>query len=563
VEQQISEIPLDRIRVQPGFNHRRYFDPARHVSLVESIKAQGIVQPVIVRPDPESIVDYTIVAGERRWRASKDAGLSAIPAVVRNLTDREALAISLVENKDRENVTPGEEAEAARRAIDACDGDETEACRLLGWGAEKLKCRLQLLNATPAVLDALAHRQIKIGHAELLATLPASMQALVLPNVIKTKATVEALAQQLAARAQQLQDAIFNTAGCNGCPHNSSQAQLFDTHIGEGCCSNPECWRQKTEAELVVRRAALKEEVPLVFYDREKDPHSYVAVSAETVGAEQFDQGCKGCGNFGALMATAPGKEGEVTRSLCFDTGCNRKKVAALKSAQKTAPAKANAKDSTSTMTKAENAQCTVAAPASAASVPGKVLDIIDAFVRKEASTQVDSSLRVLLAMQLFALRTLAGKHGASDAGSRMSAILKLTDDEMREEQLAIAREVLATGKTSQHGNLAEGEWSFAAARVLADGGVDFNGRFPITREFLEAHTKSGLESLLSAAAFENSLSGNDAGERAKALRKLVGGKHADIVTTVIKSGHDFGGTLLPPAVRDLLRTLTTSNKRS
>ena len=114
---ELRELPLEQLsagRHQP----RRAFDPAQLEALAESIRSQGVVQPIIVREVGEGA--YEIVAGERRWRASKLAGLTVIPAVVRKMEDRTAMAVALVENIQRADLNPLEEAEALRRLIDDC-----------------------------------------------------------------------------------------------------------------------------------------------------------------------------------------------------------------------------------------------------------------------------------------------------------------------------------------------------------------------------------------------------------------------------------------------------------
>lgn len=126
---ELRELPLDSL-VAGQHQPRRQFDSAALDALAESIKAQGVVQPIIVRELPNG--KHEIVAGERRWRASKLAGLAVIPAVVRKMEDRTAMAVALVENIQRADLNPLEEAEALRRLIDECGLTHETAAEAVG-----------------------------------------------------------------------------------------------------------------------------------------------------------------------------------------------------------------------------------------------------------------------------------------------------------------------------------------------------------------------------------------------------------------------------------------------
>ncbi|TXI09398.1 MAG: PRTRC system ParB family protein, partial [Rhizobium sp.] len=326
------ELPIAAIAPQEGFNPRRHFDPAALDRLAASIKAQGVVQAITVRPRSDGAEGYWIVAGERRWRSAKAAGLTVIPAVVRDYDDATALAVASVENEHRENISAAEEARIARRAVDAANGDVDESARMLGWTPAKVNARLLLLHAIDEVLDAVASKTILLGHAELLSTLPPDVQRRVLPNVISNKATVETLRSQLAQFTQELAHAPFETEGCRGCPNNSAvQSSLFEFHVGSGRCSNKPCWDSKRSEALDAKKAQVATEVNVVFFDKEKDPATYTRLEAlgpRGVGEPQMQSGCKGCAKFGAVVSTAPGKEGRVAGGLCFDLGCHAAKVA-------------------------------------------------------------------------------------------------------------------------------------------------------------------------------------------------------------------------------------------
>lgn len=168
---QLLHLPVGWIEVEPGFNPRTFFEGAEFAELVESVRAHGVQQALWVRPapgyDPEA-PRFLLIAGERRWRAAREAGLAAAPAMVRHADGRQALVLADLENNPqyRVGLSPAEEARFARRFLGECEGDRAEAAKLLGWSPAKLDARLLLLHAAPAVLDALASRAIKLGHAE-------------------------------------------------------------------------------------------------------------------------------------------------------------------------------------------------------------------------------------------------------------------------------------------------------------------------------------------------------------------------------------------------------------
>ena len=178
---QLAYLPLDWITVQPHFNPRTFFEDGEFAALVESVRAQGVLQAVWVRPcadyDPAA-PRFWLIAGERRWRAAHAAGVASIPATIRFADAQQALVLADLENNAalRINLSVAEEAHFAQRFLGECAGERAEAARLLGWSRAKLDARLLLLHAAPAVLDALTQRKIQVGHAELLAGLPEATQ---------------------------------------------------------------------------------------------------------------------------------------------------------------------------------------------------------------------------------------------------------------------------------------------------------------------------------------------------------------------------------------------------
>lgn len=241
--------PLSRIK--PGANPRRYFDPKKHAELVASLKLRGILQPLLVRPDPADADFVQIVAGERRHRAAVEAfgADGSAPVFIRDMTDSEALEAAIDENDARDDASETEQADAAVRHLAACGDDRAEAARRLGWSRAKLDRRLALANLDEAVKAALDERRIKVGHAELLAVVPPDKQAKALDTILTAALDVSKTREILTRMTQSLAAATFDKTECLTCPFNSgSQRALFETHVDDGHCTNPGCYQLKSEA---------------------------------------------------------------------------------------------------------------------------------------------------------------------------------------------------------------------------------------------------------------------------------------------------------------------------
>ncbi|MBI0533000.1 PRTRC system ParB family protein [Sphingomonas sp. TX0522] len=245
--------------ITKGDNPRRYFDRRKHEDLVASIRLRGVLQPILLRPAPNDPDRFAIVAGERRYRAALEAfgDGGEIPAVVREMTDQEALEAAIDENDVRDDASETEQADAAVRHLAACNGDHAEAARRLGWSKGKLDRRLALANLSSMVKAALDDRRIKVGHAELLAAVPADKQDRALTTILGSGLDVAKTRELLMRVTQSLAAAAFDKGECTTCPFNSgTQRALFETHVDDGHCTNPGCFQLKTEAADAARVAA-------------------------------------------------------------------------------------------------------------------------------------------------------------------------------------------------------------------------------------------------------------------------------------------------------------------
>lgn len=163
VAEPVDEIPMADI--EPDRNQpRREFDQEALNELASSIKEHGVLQPILLKPISGG--GYRIVAGERRFRAAHLAGLTSIPAVVKNLTERETIEIALVENLQRENLNPVEEALGYKRLMDECGYTQEEAAKRLGKSRSAVANTLRLLGLPEDVLELLKEGKLSAGHAK-------------------------------------------------------------------------------------------------------------------------------------------------------------------------------------------------------------------------------------------------------------------------------------------------------------------------------------------------------------------------------------------------------------
>ncbi|MFT4676804.1 MAG: ParB family chromosome partitioning protein [Patiriisocius sp.] len=195
----LDEIPVEWIR--PGkYQPRKTMDDEPLQELAASIRAQGVMQPILVRSVGEN--RYEIIAGERRWRATQLAGLDKIPAVIKDVNDEAAVAMSLIENIQREDLNPMEEALALQRLIEEFDLTHQQVADAVGKSRTAVSNFLRLINLNPVVAQMLAHGDIEMGHARALLSLSLEQQASVAREIAAQHLNVrqaEALVRKLLA----------------------------------------------------------------------------------------------------------------------------------------------------------------------------------------------------------------------------------------------------------------------------------------------------------------------------------------------------------------------------
>lgn len=186
--EQLKEIDIDKIRAasrQP----RQLFDPEKLAELAESIKELGVIQPVVVRPEAGGV--YELIAGERRWRACKILGYKTIPAVVKDYHDLEATAVSLIENIQREDLNPLEEALAYHQLMEDFQLTQEEVSGRVGKSRPFVANMVRLLGLTDEVKQMLAAGQITAGHARALLVIEdARKQSVAAGKIVKQQLNV-------------------------------------------------------------------------------------------------------------------------------------------------------------------------------------------------------------------------------------------------------------------------------------------------------------------------------------------------------------------------------------
>ncbi|MBW7471736.1 ParB/RepB/Spo0J family partition protein [Marinobacter sp. M216] len=196
---ELREIPIDLIQ-RGRYQPRRDMDPAALQELADSIRQQGVMQPVVVRPIAEG--RYELIAGERRWRATQMAELDGIPAIIRDVPDEAAIAMALIENIQRENLNPIEEAFALQRLQDEFGLTQAQVAEAVGKSRTTITNLLRLIGLTEDVRLMLEHGDLEMGHGRAMLTLPPEQQMLVAKQVVAKSLSVRQT-EALVRRVQQ------------------------------------------------------------------------------------------------------------------------------------------------------------------------------------------------------------------------------------------------------------------------------------------------------------------------------------------------------------------------
>lgn len=241
-------------------NYREDIDKSQLKELAASIKTKGVLQPILARPDGDA---YQIVAGNRRYLAADMAGLTEIPAIVRELTDEEALEVQVIENGQREDANPMEDARGFQRLIDMGKHTVETLAGRLGKSISHVNARLKLLELPKDAQKAVQDETITVGHAMVLMRLknPADQKELLKEMTRDNGMTIRAAMEWCQNHSLNIEKAVFDTADCTTCQFlASNQSLLFSELKKSGQCTGRQCYMAKTknhyEAQIDEKRKA-------------------------------------------------------------------------------------------------------------------------------------------------------------------------------------------------------------------------------------------------------------------------------------------------------------------
>ena len=247
---ELQNLPLDLIQ-RGKYQPRRDMDPTALEELAQSIKAQGVMQPIVVRPIGGG--RFEIIAGERRWRASQQAGLDRIPALVREVPDEAAIAMALIENIQREDLSPIEEAVALQRLQQEFQLTQQQVAEAVGKSRVTITNLLRLIGLPEEVKTLLAHGDLEMGHARALLGLPLERQVEGARHVVARGLTVrqtEALVRQWLNTREKPVEAIKSDPDISRLEQRLAERLGAPVQIKHG---------QKGKGQLVIRYNSLDE----------------------------------------------------------------------------------------------------------------------------------------------------------------------------------------------------------------------------------------------------------------------------------------------------------------
>lgn len=216
-------IPIDSIKASKA-NPRRAFDDAELDELAQSIRERGLIQPLLVRPVKND--GYEIVAGERRWRAAQRANLHDVPVVIRAVTDKEALELAIIENVQRSDLNPIEEAQGYKKLIDKFDHRQEDLAGIVGKSRSHLANLMRLLKLPKGVQEMVADGQLSSGHARALVGRKDAA-------ALAEKIVAEGLTVRDIERLVQSEEQTKSSARSSGRPSKDADTRAVETQLSE------------------------------------------------------------------------------------------------------------------------------------------------------------------------------------------------------------------------------------------------------------------------------------------------------------------------------------------
>ncbi len=243
----LSIAEIEPNRYQP----RRDFDQEKLEELAESIRNHGVVQPIIVRPLRPG---YELIAGERRWRAAQLAGLTEIPAVVRSLSDGEAMEIALIENIQRQDLNPIEEARAFQRLIAEFSLTQDEVAKRVARSRPQVTNTLRLLQLSPEIQEYVSRGTLSMGHARALLSLNLEQQTALVTRVIKEGLSV----RQVEESVKRQQEAMATVTAKQKRTADSGSYRRWENEL-----------KQRLSTQVRITRSGKKGKIEVEFFSED------------------------------------------------------------------------------------------------------------------------------------------------------------------------------------------------------------------------------------------------------------------------------------------------------
>lgn len=549
-DSELARVLLTDIHIRPGGNPRRKKSASSRARIKNSIASEGVLSAIRISPR-ENAPGYWLVYGHTRYELSQELGIPDIPAQIRKMSEQEMRVAAIVENIFREDMTPVDEGAAAKELLISLKNDTEEAMRILGWSKRKLDSRILLTHATDEVNQALCDNLIQLGHAELLCGLRAEAQGSALKKLLECNMTVGELREKLQQATLLLSNAIFDTAACNLCPHNSTtQANLFGSSMEKSRCMNPACFNQKMELRLGEIKSELLDTVPTVKQDNEVPANSHTSVFASEVGEGQFTA-CQSCSYFGAIIKSTVGCAGQVVRSQCFNLQCHAEKKKAFDTELEESKLAAKGRVTERIQNNPSNNPKSPLPKAD--SLSSALVERHHAIHRQAAGAAIKESPALAKAIAILALmhdgritpkKLPSGWPTSLSGPSRATALSLLTRfPEEKLDTLLIdmaARQVTSSNDMRTAASPSHDTFGGLAEMVCKLAHADMSKHFAIDADYLNLLTKGAIEELLKEAGFEEFYCKQKSDP--KAFKALLGLKKPELIKGIAEAGFNFQG---------------------
>lgn len=225
----VTHLPLSALTPGP-FQPRKFFSEESLTELAASLKQHGMVQPIVVRPKPNATGEYQIIAGERRWRAAQRVPMHDVPVVIQNIDDKTALEIALIENLQRADLNPLEEARAYQRLVDEYSYKHEQLATVLGKSRSHITNMLRLLQLPVEIQDKLLDGTLSMGHARALITAERPIE--IVEQIVRNDLSVRDT-EKLTAKRQNNQSGSISPVSNQALPQKDADIRNLETGLSQ------------------------------------------------------------------------------------------------------------------------------------------------------------------------------------------------------------------------------------------------------------------------------------------------------------------------------------------